>query len=259
MTMHTLSRLAAALLALAATHAQAITWGQADGTAHPAVGALVDYDHVGTAYAFCTGTLISPTVMLTAAHCDPGVPDVKVTFESHVRNEGVMYVGHYIANPAYDKRQSDPHDIAVVVFEHPIPGIVPARLPARGLFADLKASGQLNGSHYTAVGYGGQERSFDGQGKPVILYQDTREWAVSAFGALNDAWLRLSQNNAVGNGGTCFGDSGGPNFIGSASGESKVIAGTTITGDSQCVQSNVIYRLDTDAARSFLASYVALP
>jgi hypothetical protein len=259
MTRHTLTRLAAALLALAATHAHAITWGQADGSRHPAVGALVDYDRSGTAYAFCTGTLISPTVMLTAAHCDPGVADVKVTFASHVRNEAAMVVGHYIAHPGYDQRQNDPHDIAVVVFDHPIAGVAPARLPTRGLFAGMKASGQLAGTRYTAVGYGGQERSFAGQGQPQILYEDTREWAVSAFGALNDAWLRLSQNNAVGNAGTCFGDSGGPNFLGSGSGETDIIAGTTITGDSQCVQSNVIYRLDTDAARSFLASYVTLP
>jgi hypothetical protein len=82
---------------------------------------------------------------------------------------------------------------------------------------------------------------------------------VSAFGALNDSWLRLSQNNAVGNGGTCYGDSGGPNFFGSGTAESKMLAGTTITGDMPCVQSNVIYRLDTPSARSFLGNFVALP
>jgi hypothetical protein len=38
-----------------------------------------------------------------------------------------------------------------------------------------------------------------------------------------------------------------------------VIAGTTITGDTQCRSTNVDYRLDTPSARSFLADYVALP
>jgi secreted trypsin-like serine protease len=259
MKMFPFSRLLAALLALAATQAQAITFGQADGSKHPEVGALVDYDSHGTAYAFCTGTLISPTVMLTAAHCNPGVSAVKVTFESKVQNAAVMYVGRYIANPDYGREQSDPHDIAVIVFDQPITGIVPARLPSAGLFDTLKSNGMLNGSHYTAVGYGGQERNFDDKGKPVIAYEDSREVAVSAFGALNNAWLRLSQNNAVGNGGTCYGDSGGPNFIGNGGGETAVIAGTTITGDMQCVQSNVIYRLDTPAARAFLAPFVTLP
>jgi hypothetical protein len=60
-------------------------------------------------------------------------------------------------------------------------------------------------------------------------------------------------------GGTCYGDSGGPNFFGSGSGETKMLAGTTITGDTPCVQSNVIYRLDTPSARAFLMNFVALP
>lgn len=259
MKMVPLCRLAAGVLMLSSLQAQAITNGQLDGKKHPAVGALVDYDRAQTAYAFCTGTLISPTVMLTAAHCNPGVAQVKVTFESQVQNAAVMYVGRYIAHPNYQAAQNDPHDIAVIVFDRPISGITPAKLPTLGLFDTLKANGLLNGSRYTAVGYGGQERTFDGQGGPVIKYEDRREWAVSGFSALNPAWLRLSQNEAVGNAGTCYGDSGGPNFVGAGSGETKVIAGTTITGDSQCVQSNVIYRLDTESARAFLKDYVALP
>ncbi len=259
MKMVQLFRFAAPLLVLVGAHAQAITNGQLDGAKHPAVGALVDYDSKGTAYAFCTGTMISPTVMLTAAHCNPGVSAVKVSFESQVQNAAMMYVGRYIAHPGYNKAQSDPHDIAVIVFDQAIPDMVPARLPTLGLFDTLKSNGLLADSHYTAVGYGGQERSFDGKGKPVIAYEDRREWAVSAFNAINPAWLRLSQNAATGNAGTCFGDSGGPNFIGSGSAETGVIAGTTITGDMQCVQSNVIYRLDTLSARSFLKDYVTLP
>jgi hypothetical protein len=56
-------------------------------------------------------------------------------------------------------------------------------------------------------------------------------------------------------GGTCYGDSGGPNFLGT----SDVIAATTITGDSVCRSTNVDYRLDTPSARNFLAPYVSLP
>lgn len=260
MNMLQLSRAAAPLmLALLGADAYAITSGQIDGNKHPQVGALVDYDSKGTAYAFCTGTLISPTVMLTAAHCNPGVAQVKVTFESQVSNAGVMYIGRYVPHANYRGAQNDPHDIAVIVFEQPIEGITPARLPSAGLFDTLKDNGMLNGSRYTAVGFGGQERTFDDKGKPYISYEDRREYAVSAFGALNQAWLRLSQNSAVGNSGTCYGDSGGPNFIGAGAGETKVIAGTTITGDAQCVQSNVIYRLDTASARAFLKDFVTLP
>ena len=260
MKMIQICRLAAPLMVLLVSNAaQAITNGSFDGNKHPAVGALVDYDSRGTAYIFCTGTLISPTVMLTAAHCNPGVSTVKVTFEATVQNAAVMYTGRYIAHANYRAAQSDPHDIAVIVFDRAITGITPAKPPTAGLFDTLKANGMLNGTQYTAVGYGGQERSFDGQGKPFIAYEDKRESAVSAFGALNPAWLRLSQNAATGNSGTCFGDSGGPNFIGAGAAETPVIAGTTITGDTQCVQSNVVYRLDTKSARAFLNDFVTLP
>jgi secreted trypsin-like serine protease len=259
MNMKTLGRIAAPLLLLLSAHAQAITNGQYDGTKHKNVGALVDYDRNGTAYAFCTGTLISPTVMLTAAHCDPGTGTVKVTFDSKVTNAGTMYVGRYIPHANYNPAQNDPHDIAVVVFDRPITGITPAKLPTLGLFDTLKKNGMLASSKYTAVGFGGQERTFDDKGAPIIAYEDQREWSVSSFDAMNQAWLRLSQNLATGNAGTCYGDSGGPNFLGAGDGESKVIAGTTITGDAQCVQSNVIYRLDTVSARTFLKDYVTLP
>ena len=64
-----------------------------------------------------------------------------------------------------------------------------------------------------------------------------------------------SMNPATGNGGTCYGDSGGPNFLGTT----DVIAGTTITGDTNCRSTNVDYRLDTASARQFLARFVPLP
>jgi hypothetical protein len=57
----------------------------------------------------------------------------------------------------------------------------------------------------------------------------------------------------------CYGDSGGPNFLGAGSTETNIVAATTITGDMWCRSTNVDYRLDTASARSFLASYVTLP
>jgi hypothetical protein len=63
-------------------------------------------------------------------------------------------------------------------------------------------------------------------------------------------YLRLSQNSARGNGGTCYGDSGGPNFLGAGSTETDFIAGITITGDSLCKSTHVIYRFDTESARA---------
>ena len=243
---------AALALSLPLASSYAITYGVADGNDHPFVGALVGQFSSGT-YPYCSGTLISPTVFLTAAHCDLGTTRVQVTFDSAFSASAKLYSGTYYANPEYTQSQNDPHDLAVVVLDKPMRGLVPARLPRLGQF-DNPAHGQA----FTAVGYGGQERNI-GPGGPVIAYLDTREQAVSTFNAVGPGYLRLSQNNATGDGGTCYGDSGGPNFFGAGDAETNVLAGTTITGDSQCVSTNVIERLDTVASRRFLGRFVTLP
>jgi secreted trypsin-like serine protease len=239
-------------IALVALPAAAITYGQPDGKKHPEVGALVGHFSSGT-YPYCSGTLISPTVFLTAAHCDLGSARVFVTFDAHADANSKLIAGTYYADPLYNQAQSDPHDIAVVVFDSPVKSIAPARLPAASSLTVLRVNDKI-----TAVGYGGQE-PINQPGGPVIAYLDTREWAVSSLNAINPAWLRLSQNPATDDGGACYGDSGGPNFLGSGTMETNIIAGTTITGDAQCKATNVIYRLDTDSARSFLSRFVKLP
>jgi hypothetical protein len=79
--------------------------------------------------------------------------------------------------------------------------------------------------------------------------------ATGTLNSTNAAWLRISMNPATGDGGTCYGDSGGPNFLGST----DIAAAITITGDAVCRATNVDYRLDTESARVFLADYVELP
>jgi V8-like Glu-specific endopeptidase len=233
--------------------ALAITYGQPDGNKHANVGALVGTFN-GQTYPYCSGTLIAPTVFLTAAHCGDDGSTVYVTFDSTYTSKSKLYTGTFHSDPLYNQSQSDPHDIAVVVFDKPIRGIEPARLPTLGQFDQVDKNQQ-----FTAVGYGGQE-AVNQPGGPVIGYLDTREYAVSTFNAVGPSYLRLSQNPATGNGGTCYGDSGGPNFLGAGQSETNIIAGITITGDALCKSTNVIYRLDTQSAREFLSKYdVALP
>src|SRR5215210_4991842 len=154
----------------------AITYGQPDGNDHPAVGALVGTFN-GQTYPYCSGTLISPTVFLTAAHCNIGTSTVYVTFDSAYTSKSKLYTGTYYADPLYNQSQNDPHDIAVVVFDKPIRGITPAQLPTLGQFDSVDKNQQ-----FTAVGYGGQE-PVNQPGGPVIGYLDTREYAVSTFNA----------------------------------------------------------------------------
>ena len=240
-----------ALLAVAAP-ALAITYGTLDGNRHPQTGALVGTFSSGT-YPYCSGTLISPTVFLTAAHCNLGSSRVTISFDSAITPSSTLLPGTYYADPQYNQAQNDPHDIAVVVLDRAVKGITPAKLPAAGSLGAYSV-----GAKFTAAGYGSGEVVIQ-PGGPVNPYYDVREYAVSSLNAVNPAWLRLSQNAATGDGGTCYGDSGGPNFIGAGSTETTTLAGTTITGDSLCISTTVIYRLDTPAARAFLGRFVALP
>jgi hypothetical protein len=235
--------------------AGAITNGVPDGNGHPEVGALLAQQAFsdGT-WEECTGTLIAPTVFLTAAHCDEGVSRVAVTFDtSYTAATGTTYWGTWHADPAYRKAQSDPHDVAVVVLDTPVAGIQPALLPKAGSLDGLSGSQQ-----FTAVGYGAQSVS-RGPGGHSFNFADIRFVGVGTLNSETPAWLRLSQNASTGNGGTCYGDSGGPNFLGAGSTETRIIAGTTITGDYYCRSTNVDYRLDTASARAFLGGFVTLP
>ena len=235
-----------------AAPAFAITYGQLDGKRHPNVGALVGEFSSGK-FPYCSGALISPTVFLTAAHCDIGSSRVYVTFDSVFSSSSKLLAGTFYPDPLYTFSQDDPHDIAVVVLDQPVKGITPARLPAAGSLGSLKVNQQ-----FTAVGYGSQE-PVNGPGGPVNAYYDIREFSTESLNSINPAWLRLSQNPATGDGGACYGDSGGPNFFGAGATETNILAGTTITGDAICVATNVIERLDTVAARRFLGRFVTLP
>ena len=69
----TISLLAAAVVAFGAVAvAGAITHGTPDGNNHPYVGLLVFDDAPGHPAWRCSGSLISPTVVLTAGHCTYG-------------------------------------------------------------------------------------------------------------------------------------------------------------------------------------------
>jgi hypothetical protein len=241
----------ALLLSLAAAApASAITNGEPDGQRHPNVGGLVSpTQYPDGTWLYCSGTLIAPSVFLTAAHCAEDGDRVRVTFDTAYEAGDKVYAGTFEADPLYNQSQSDPHDIAVVVLDSSVRGIEPAALPEAGSLSDLPATQQ-----FTSVGYGAYEVT-GGPGGRTFLYDDVRMVATGTLNSINPAWLRISMNPATGNGGTCYGDSGGPNFLGT----SDVIAATTITGDAVCRATNVDYRLDTESARTFLASYVALP
>jgi secreted trypsin-like serine protease len=235
---------------LAASPAAAITNGVADGNRHPNVGGLVSpMQYSDGTWLYCSGTLISPTVFLTAAHCAEDGERVRVTFDPDYQAGDTVYAGTFSADPLYPGPTSDSHDIAVVVLDRAVKGIAPAKLPTAGSLSGLSSTQQ-----FTSVGYGAYEVT-NAPGGHEYLYDDVRMVATGTLNSTNPTWLRISMNPATGNGGTCYGDSGGPNFLGTT----NVVAATTITGDAVCRSTNVDYRLDTEVARAFLGRYVPLP
>ena len=233
-----------------ASPAAAITNGTPDGNGHPNVGGLVAPEaYPDGTWIYCSGTLISPTVFLTAAHCGEDGERVAVTFDTAYQEGDKLYYGTFEADPLYNQSQSDPHDIAVVVLDKPVRGITPAELPEADSLSNLSGS-----QTFTSVGYGAYEVT-KGPGGHQYLYNDIRMVATGTLNSTNPGWLRISMNPSTGNGGTCYGDSGGPNFLGST----DIIAAITITGDAVCRSTNVVYRLDTESARDFLSQYVTLP
>ena len=235
---------------------------------------IVKSPTTGDIFPICSGTLISPTVFLTASHCtvffeNDLAPlgfrafvsfDNPIPFGDLTSNQTrLIPVTQVVTNPNFNQAQSDTGDIAVLLVRaNDTHGITPAQLPSAGLLDQLAAQNGLKSAVFTPVGYGLQNR-VTGGGPP--FFQDMnpvpRMYANAGFNALNNTFLRLSQNPAVGNGGACFGDSGGPNFLDYNG--ARLLVAITITGDAVCRSTNVVYRTDTASARNFLAPYVALP
>jgi hypothetical protein len=261
---------AVAAMLVAAAPAGAITFGQLDGNTHRNVGALfADYDpDVPGPDLLCSGTLISPTVFLTASHCTVFLPsvgvqpgDVFVSFDPKPSTDEGAFIpgsqrldGTYHTHPQYGTG-GDPHDIAVVTLDRPYTGAAPAQLPALN---ELERK-SLVGRRFTAVGYG-SVREIKQTGPNALFFEGARRFVEQSFNTLTKVWLKLSMNPSTGSGGTCYGDSGGPHFIGTgASTYPGKVVSITITGDTACRSTDVTYRIDTASARTFLDDFVTLP
>ena len=109
------------------------------------------------------------------------------------------------------------------------------------------------------MGYGAVRESKNG-GINSLMPGSARKVAEQTINSVNKAWVTFSMNPSTGNGGTCYGDSGGPHFLGDKGDANKTIVAITVTGDTFCRSTDKTYRLDTPNARAFLDDFdVDLP
>ena len=252
--------------------AGAVTDGELDGEGHPyVVLLLMEVD--GQPAFRCSGTLLSPTVLLTAGHCTDGYPDfeysgMRVFTESDVE-AGIGVTNNYpysgpnsveavswAAHPLYETTPFYVHDVGVVVLEEP--GVVLDEygvLPAVNQLDSLKTKRGHQDVTFTAVGYGLQE-SFPDQASFLASNTRTRYVAhphlIQIDGGIVGDFSLLLSNNAY-TGGTCFGDSGGPNFLG----DSNVVAGVTSFGlNGNCAGTGGVFRMDRQDVLDFVNSFL---
>ena len=238
--------------------------GTPTGDTYRSVGALLfDFGRDGTLNGddeVCTGSLISPTIFLTAAHCVVWAPrgsQFYVSFASDLYAKGIKVIKavSYEFDPEYGHDVANLHDLAVVFLPAGATrGLTPYRLPAAGELDVLSAKGALADAIFINVGYG---VSASRTGIPSFGYDGKRNVSESEFMALQPNWLGLLMNtSATGLGGDCYGDSGGPKFLASNPG---VVYATVTTGDMNCRATTWDYRTDTPSARAFLGRFLTLP
>lgn len=232
--------------------ASAITDGNFDGNGHPYVGLMVAQDAAGTPLWRCSGTLLSATIFLTAGHCtESPAAHVEIWFaadvESGIPANGYPFKGDVggtpYTHPNYNPAAFFLYDLGVVVLAKPMKMNTYGALPQQDILDSLTNQRGQQDVTFTAVGYGLQE-SFPDQASFLENNQRVRMVAYPKLDQINtgftgDFSLLLSNNHATG--GTCFGDSGGPNFID----KSNVIAGVTSYGiNGNCAGTGGVYRVD---------------
>ncbi|MDX2004004.1 MAG: trypsin-like serine protease [Meiothermus sp.] len=240
-----------------------VTDGSLDGNAHPYVGIMVAKSASGGVLWRCSGTLMSPTVFLTAGHCteSPAVR-AEIWFDADIdagrpangypntgQTRGTTYT-----HPSYNPNAFVLYDLGVVVLDAPYPMSRYGALPQLNVLDNLaRRRGQQNLT-FTAVGYGLQQ-SFPDAASWKENNQRVRMVAHPHLIQINTGFtgdFSLLLSNNANTGGTCFGDSGGPNFIG----DSNVVGGVTSFGiNGNCAGTGGVYRVDRADDLTWLASF----
>lgn len=243
------------MLMVGTSPASAVTDGVPDNGEHSYVGLAVFYNADGTPTHRCSGTMISPTVFLTAGHCTVGTASAQVWFDDYVSTaSGYPWTGGYTGtpytHPNFVWSLPNTSDVGVIVLDA-APGVGFASLAGEGTLDSMATQRGLQETWFTVVGYGLQEI------KPQVLAERQRLQAtvqlVDLRSALTDGY-NIHHTNAPGTGGgTCFGDSGGPVFL---NGTSTIVGITSFGLNGNCVGAGFAYRTDIANTLSWVWAFL---
>lgn len=254
----------------------AITDGELDNDRHPQV-VLILMEVGGEPMYRCSGTMLSPKVVLTAGHCAsnyPGEPysGMRIFTETDVDNgdnsypyagENSIEVAEWYAHPDYETAAFVYNDVGILILEKPYYPLGDKKfkdwgvLPELDQLDDLKPKREKADAWFTAVGYGLQESfpnavAWKTQADRVRYLAYPTLIQINAPGFTGDFSMLLSNNPHTG--GTCFGDSGGPNFLG----DSNVVAGVTSFGiNGNCAGTGGVFRMDRENVLDFVTPFLS--
>lgn len=247
---------------------KAVTFGAPDGNAHPYVGAIIFQTASG--FFSCSATLMSPTVLLTAGHCtEEGgaanlntwakfTPKISLAGRENYPSLGAFLddtkngwiKGNAVPHPQFDDFSAFPQtfDVGVVLLKQGVSMKTFGALPPKNFLETIRSAQE---NSFTAVGYGLQ-----GLIKPFFSDRFERFAGTVKLIELKSTFdggqSAKFSNNPGTDGGTCFGDSGGPVFYGST----NMVTAITSFGITPCIGVDYQFRIDTEIALSFLRQFI---